>query len=112
MRDKDTLRELDETRWLMLYLYADEKHTITANNGLTDLKFRMTEDCEIMCQNLSFPDFPETSYTESFSIPCMLGIIEQLKSQPPEMPHTAFKSRWDEIKTIAGTYVVLNSKRS
>lgn len=107
MRNKDTLKSLQDTTTLIQYLYANPEHTITASNGLTEFKFRMTEECEIMATNLSFPDLPEVNYTSNFDIPCMLSIIEQLNDQPPKVPDTNFKSRWDEIKTVTAGIITL-----
>lgn len=100
MRNSETMLDLKDVSILCQYLYADEKNTITFNNGLTDLKIRMTENCSVMCKNLKFPEIPETNWTETFNIPNILGIIDVLKSQKPEIYKNQFENRWEEIKTL------------
>lgn len=108
MRDKDTMKALEDTVFLMQFLYMNPDNRVKATNGLAKFVFRMDEDCHILATNENFPNHPEFDYSSSFDIPCMLGVIEQLQSQPPEMPNTHFKSRWDEIKTITGGIRALN----
>jgi hypothetical protein len=94
----------------MQYLYLDENHSIVYNNGLTDLRVRMDDNLNFWCTNLSFPDLPESNFSEQMTIPYMLGIIDVLKKMPPiELPN-AFSDRWKEIKTLTLTNVSLNKK--
>jgi hypothetical protein len=100
MRTVDILFELEEIPTLLQYLYMSKDHYITVNNKVTNLEIRMTDGCYFKAKNLSFPDVPELDYTDMMTIPNMLGIIDQLKHvHPVEFPN-AFKSRWEEIKTI------------
>lgn len=61
MRTKDELFMLGEVSTLLQYLFMSEKHTITFNNGLTDLQIRMDENFNIWCRNLQFSDIPESN---------------------------------------------------
>ena len=78
MRTKDELFMLGEISTLLQYLFMSESHTITFNNGLTNLKIRMDENFNILCQNLSFPDIPESNFTEQMTPLYMLGVIQIL----------------------------------
>lgn len=44
----------------------------------------------------------------------LIGIIENLKEQKPEMKNTMFKNRWEEISTITKANITLKkiNKRS
>ena len=75
MRTNDTLFELEEIPILWQYLYMDEKHFITVDNGLTKLEIRMTDKCYFKAKNLNFPDLPDLNYTDMMTIPNMFGII-------------------------------------
>ncbi len=108
MRTVDILFDLEEIPILWQYLYMNENHYITIDNGLTLLEIRMTDSCYFKAKNLKFPDVPEHSYTDMMTIPNMLGIIDQLKqTQAVEFPG-CFPSRWEEIKTITTTNVAQN----
>ena len=108
MRTTDTLFDMEEIPILYQYLYMDENHSITINNGVTTLQIRMTDSCYFMSKNLRFPDVSEMSYTDMMTIPNMLGIIDQLKQVPAVEFPTCFTSRWEEIKTITNTNVAQN----
>ena len=110
MRTKDELFLLGEVSTLLQYLFMSEKHTITFSNGLTNLKIRMNENFNILCQNLSFPDIPECDFTEQMTPLYMLGVIQILQELPPEEFKGSFKSRWDEIKTVTLVNLALNRK--
>ena len=111
MRDVTTLLDLEEIPILWQYLYMNEDHFITVDNGITRLEIRMRENCSFHAKNLNFPDLPDLDYTDMMVIPNMLGIIDQLKHIPPvEFTHE-FKSRWDELKTITVANVVQNRMR-
>lgn len=110
MRTKDELFLLGEVSILLQYLFMSEKHTITFNNGLTNLKIRMDENFNIRCQNLSFPDVPESNFTEQMTPLYMLGVIQILQETPPEEFKKSFKNRWDEIKQITLANLTLNRK--
>lgn len=111
MRIKSTLLALRDISVLYQYLYMDEKHTITFNNGITDLTLRMTDGLSVLCKNQRFPNLPESNWTEEFTPANCLSIIEILKEMPPEeFKNLHFENRWEEIKTITHTDVSLNRK--
>ncbi len=110
MRTKDELFLLGEVSTFLQYLFMSEKHTITYNNGLTDLKIRMNENFNILCQNLSFPDVPECDFTEQMTPLYMLGVIQILQETPPVEFKESFKSRWEEIKAITLANLALNKR--
>lgn len=111
MRDVNTLFELEEIVILWQYLYMNEEHFITVDNGLAKLEIRMREDGSFHAKNLNFPDLPGLEYTDMIVIPNMLGIIDQLKTIPPIEFPKEFKSRWEEIETITRTNIVHNRMR-
>lgn len=111
MRTKDELFMLGEVSVLLQYLFMSEKHTITFNNGLTDLKIRMDENFNIRCTNLSFPDIPESDFTEQMTPLYMLGVIQILQNTPPAEFKGSFKNRWEEIRHITLANLALNRKQ-
>lgn len=108
MRTTDTLFDMEEIPVLYQYLYMDEGHFITVDNGVTKLEIRMTDGCFFKAKNLRFPDVPDLNYTDMMTIPNMLGIIDQLKNVPAVEFPTCFANRWEEIKTITNTNVAQN----
>lgn len=108
MRTSDTLFDLEEIPILYQYLYMDESHYITIDNGVTKLEISMTDSCYFKAKNLRFPDIQELNYTDMMTIPNMLGIIDQLKHVPAVEFPTCFTNRWEEIKTITMTNVAQN----
>lgn len=108
MRTADTLFDMEDISILYQYLYMDESHFITVDNGVTKLEIRMTEGCFFKAKNLKFPDVPELNYTDMMTIPNMLGIIDQLKKVPAVEFPTCFTNRWEEVKTITLTNVAQN----
>lgn len=110
MRTKDELFMLGEVSTLLQYLFMSEKHTITFNNGLTDLQIRMDENFNILCKNLQFPDIPESNFNEQMTTLYMLGVIQILQNTPPVEFKNAFANRWEEIKQITLANLALNRK--
>lgn len=111
MRNVDTLIELEDIAILFQYLYMNEEHFITVDNGVTKLEIRMRENGSFHAKNLNFPDLPDLEYTDMMVIPNMLGIIDQLKNVPPHVFSPVFKSRWEELRTITLANVVQNKMR-
>lgn len=114
MRTVDTLLDLEEITTLWQYLYMNEEHFITIDNGMAKLEIRMRENGSFHAKNLNFPDLPDLEYTDMMVLPNMLGIIDQLKHTPPT-EFDSFKSRWDEMRTITSATIVqnkMNFKRS
>ena len=110
MRTVSTLLDLEEIPILWQYLYMNEEHFITVDNGMAKLEIRMRENGSFHAKNLNFPDLPSLEYTDMMVLPNMLGIIDQLKHVPPtEFKH--FESRWDEINTITLANVGQNKMR-
>ena len=110
MRTVSTLLDLEEIPILWQYLYMNEDHYVTVDNGVAKLEIRMRENCSFYAKNLNFPDLPDLEYTDMMIIPNMLGIIDQLKNVPP-IEFKDFASRWDEIRTITLANVVQNRMR-
>lgn len=110
MRDIPTLLALEEIHILWQYLYMDEKHYITVDNGLAKLEIRMRENCTFHAKNLNFPDLPDLDYTDMMVIPNMLGIISQLKEVPP-VEYKQFSSRWEELRIITLTNMAQNKMK-
>ena len=108
MRTTETLFDMEEIPIMYQYLYMDENHFITVDNGVTKLEIRMTDGCFFKAKNLKFPDVPDLNYTDMMTIPNMLGIIDQLKHSPAVEFPTCFTNRWEEIKTITNTNVAQN----
>ncbi len=108
MRTVDNLLALEEIPTLLQYLYLDESHYITVDNGLAKLELRMTDNFSIHAKNLNFPDLPDLNYDDMMNIPNMLGIIEQLKEFPAIEYKSQFNSRWEEICTITNANVGQN----
>jgi hypothetical protein len=108
MRTTNTLFDMEEIPILYQYLYMDENHFITIDNGITKLEIRMTDYCYFTSKNLKFPDVPAMNYTDMMTIPNLLGIIDQLKHVPAVEFPTCFTNRWEEIKTITDTNVAQN----
>lgn len=111
VRTKDELFILGEVSTLLQYLFMSEKHTITFNNGLTDLQIRMDENFNILCKNLQFPDIPESNFNEQMTTLYMIGVIQILQNTPPVEFKDAFANRWEEIKQITLTNLALNRKQ-
>ena len=111
VRTKDELFMLGEVSTLLQYLFMSEKHTITFNNGLTDLQIKMDENFNIWCKNLQFPDIPESNFNEQMTTLYMLGVIQILQNTPPVEFKNAFANRWEEIKQITLTNLALNRKQ-
>lgn len=111
MRTVDTLIELEEISVLYQYLYMNEDHFVTIDNGLAKLEIRMNEDCYFKAKNLNFPDLPDLNYTDMMVVPNLLGIVDQLKNNPPEEFKNEFKSRWEELRAITLANVGLNKRR-
>lgn len=100
MRTKDTLFALENVAILFQYLFMNGDYAVTFNNGLTDLKLRMDENCSVLCLNLNFPDTPEMDFSSQMTPAYTLDVIQTLQTMPPEEYKESFTNRWDEIKTI------------
>ena len=112
MRSRETLMAIESITLLYQYLYMDENHSITFNNGVTDLTIHMTDNLSVMCKNLRYPDLPESDWTENFTPYNCLNIIEILKTMPAEEYKEPFENRWEEIKSITSFNLALNRNNS
>lgn len=108
MRTKETLLAFEDITLLSQYLYMDEKHSVTFNNGVADLRIRMTDNLSVMCKNLRFTESSEFNWTEYFTPESCLNIIEILKTMPPEEYKKPFNNRWEEIKSVTSFNLALN----
>jgi hypothetical protein len=111
MRTVDTLLELEDITILYQYLYMNEDHFITVDNGIAKLEIRMNENGYFHAKNLNFPDLPDLEYTDMMVVPNMLGIIDQLKHVPPIEFKNEFKSRWEELRAITLANVSQNKMK-
>lgn len=98
MRTKETLKNIDDVRILMQYLYMDEEAFIIIDNKLTKLEIKMNESLGTVCKNLSFPHLGFTAY--SLELPEWIDIVEYLKQIPSSFKFGNFKTQWEGIKTI------------
>ena len=112
MRTKDILFDFERMAILLQYLYMSPDHRITFGNGVTTLRIRMDDQLTIRCENLSFPNLPETNFTEEICSPdnCF-SLIELLETMPAEEFPKSFKNRWHEIESITKSNLVLNQNR-
>lgn len=106
MRKRDILLEIEDVSIFYQYLYLSPEHHIIVNNGLTDLKFELTDDLKIMQTNLSFPEFGASN--RPLDLTNILGIIDKLKNTPPNQFPETFKNRWQEIKETTKSNLALN----
>lgn len=106
MRTKDTLKEIEDVAIFYQYLYMSPEHNIIVNNGLTDLKFEVNDNLQIMKTNMNFPQFGATN--EPLDLTNILGIINKLKTMPPNQFPETFKDRWQEIKETTLGNLALN----
>lgn len=107
MRNKEVLIQgFEEIKTLLQYLYMSDEHSITVNNGMTDLKIFMDDDGNLKSQNMTFPDVPPIKI--EFTVLNLFGFIEQLKEQNPTLDYGNFGTRWNEIEKICKANVALN----
>lgn len=109
MRAKDILKLIQEYSIFMKYLYLDKEHTITYNNGITNLKLTMNDNLEVYAENESFSNTTPLYYSSELTLSNVLRIINKLKQQKPEQ-YNSFNNRWEEIKNITMTNLLLNYK--
>ena len=106
MRTKDILKEIEDVAIFYQYLYLSPNHNIIVNNGLTDLKFELSENLHILQTNMNFPQFGASN--EPLDLTNILGIVDKLKKTPAIEFPDYFDNRWTEIKTITQSNVALN----
>lgn len=110
MRTTNMLLEgFENIKTLQQYLYMDEDNAVIVHNAIgVPLRIRMTEDGVYMCQNMNFPDLPESNWSEEMTINKTLAVIEALKEEPAGAFPKRFKNRWEEVKEITQMNVGLN----
>ena len=106
MRDKNTLKLLDDIAMLNKYLYMSDEHSIEYNNGLTTLEIRMDSDLNLWAVNKRFPELPPMYFTDEMTLRKTLSVIEFLKMQESE--YGQVKNKWEEIKEITKANLALN----
>lgn len=112
MRTRDMLIEgFENIKILQQYLYMSEEHNILVHNCIgIPLRIRMDDNGKYMCQNMNFPDLPETYWAETMTINVTLDVIEHLKEEPAVEFPQRFKNRWEEIKMLTQANLSLNMK--
>ena len=110
MRTTDMLIEgFDNIRTLQQFLYMSEEHNVIVHNSIgVPLRIRMTEDGVYMCQNMNFPNVPESCWAEEMTINKTLDVIEVLKEEPAVYFPERFENRWEEVKEITQMNMGLN----
>ena len=107
MRTKQMLVDgFDDIKTLFQYLYMDEGHSITVDNGITKLNLKLADNLETLQMNLAFPHLGYTH--RDMRIGEWLACIEQLKEQPSDCGYGSFKNKWEEIETIILIQVAYN----
>lgn len=110
MRSKKVLiDDLSNILILQQYLYMSEDHCVSVHNSIgVILEIRMDENLDYYCKNTHLPHLPDMYYSGEMSNSIILGIIEQLKHQSAKCFRGTFSNRWDEIKSICKSNLVLN----
>jgi len=107
MRTRQTLvNGFEDIKTLFQYLYMDEEHSITVDNGITKLNLKLADNLETLQMNLSFPHLGYTH--RPMRIEEWLACVEQLKEQPSDCGYGSFKNKWEEIQTITIMQVAVN----
>jgi len=104
---------------LLTYLYADENHEVIVPGMIpgTEFKIKMDEHCNILSAfkpriaSDGKDEFSNFAIDRNITIRQLINVIANLKEMPAVEFPTAFKNRWDEVKTIAGTIRGLNMDR-
>ena len=109
MRAKENLMKFNDMKILYQYLYLSEDNFIDVKNSIgVTLRLRMNDNMAILCQNMNFPDFPQSNWSDQMIINTVFDIVDQLKEVPAiEFPEK-FSNRWEEIKTICNLQMSLN----
>ena len=113
MRTNDVLvNGFDNMKTLFQYLYMNEEHYVEVVNTI-DVKLRITMNDKgvFYILNTNFPDIPAHPDKDWMDVETCMAIVQQLEQQEPLMKNTAFKSRWDEVKTITKSTVFMNSEK-
>ena len=105
-RTKDILLEIEDVATFYQYLYLKPEHNIVVNNGLTDLKYELSDNLCTMKTNLKYPEFGASH--DALDLTNILGIIDYLKTVPAVEYPDCFKNRWQEIKEITKSTLALN----
>ena len=112
MREKEILEKMKEVTILNQFLYMNEDNFIEYNqDDGTTLEIRLNEDLDYIsnysksCGALSH--LVPLRVTNSMTLTTLIGIIENIKKQKPEMKNTMFKNRWEEISTITKANMTL-----
>ena len=106
MRTKDILKEIEDVAIFYQYLYLSPNHNIIVNNGLTDLKYELSENLHILQTNMNFPEYGASN--RPLDLTNILGIVDILKKTPAIEYPKYFDNRWTEIKTITQSNVARN----
>lgn len=110
MRDRDTLlKDFENIKIFCQYLYLDSNHSVIIHNSIgVPLRIRMDENLVFWCQNMNFPNIPESCWSEELTLRKTLSVIEGLKNEPAIDFPKRFSNRWEEIKSICNMNVVQN----
>lgn len=113
MRSSITLLEgFEDIKTLQQYLYMSEDHRIRITNCLNvPLELRMDEHGDYWCQNLHFPESPETNWSSNMTIETTLDVIYDLQNTSAVEFPDRFESRWEEIKTLTRMTVAINKQK-
>ena len=109
MRTKENLMKFNDMKILYQYLYLSEDNFIDVKNSIgVTLRLRMNDNMVILCQNMNFPDFPQSNWSDQMTINTVFAIVDQLKEIPAVEFPEKFSNRWEEIKAICNLQMSLN----
>lgn len=100
-RNPEVFAEFDDMRMVLQYLYMNAEHTISFNNGMTDLTIWMNEHCSVICRNDEYPDLPPTDFREMFTIDYCLALVDLLKREQAEF--------WNHLKMTVALHAGLHT---